>query len=59
MNPGFLRTPTIVPVNDIKVNSSLSGTTNTIAAQNVPSALNINVDVKTPSISMMYIIRAF
>ena len=59
MNPGFLRTPTIVPVNDIKVSSSLSGTANTIAAQNVPSALNINVDVKTPSISMMYIIRAF
>lgn len=59
MNPGFLRTPTVVPVNDIKINSSLSGTTNTIAAQNVPSALNINVDVKTPSISMMYIIRAF
>ena len=59
MNAGYLKCPTIVPVDDIKISSSLSGTANTIAAQNIPSALNINVDMKTPSLSMMYLIRAF
>ena len=59
MNPGYLKCPTIVPVDDIKISSSLSGTANTVAAQNIPSALNINVDMKTPSLSMMYLIRAF
>ncbi len=59
MNAGFLKTPTIVPVNDIKVTSSLAGNTNTVTPQNIPSALNITVDIKTPALSMMYIIRAF
>ena len=59
MNAGFLKAPTIVPVNNIKVTSDLAGNTNTIAAQNIPSALNITVDTKTPALSMMYIIRAF
>ena len=59
MNAGYLKAPTIVPVDDIKISSSLSGTANTVAAQNIPSALNINVDMKTPSLSMMYLIRAF
>ncbi len=59
MNAGFLKAPTIVPVNNIKVTSDLAGNTNTIAPQNIPSALNITVDVKTPALSMMYIIRAY
>lgn len=59
MNAGYLRPPTIVPVNDIQVDSTASGSPTTIAPQNLPSALNINVDVKTPSLSMLYIIRAF
>ena len=59
MNAGYLKCPTIVPVDDMKINSSLSGTANTVAAQNIPSALNINVDMKTPSLSMMYLIRAY
>lgn len=59
MNAGFLRPPTIVPVNNIQVDSTLSGTSTNVAAQNVPSALNINVDIKTPALSMMYLIRAY
>ena len=59
MNAGYLKAPTTIPVDNIKIQSSLSGTANTIAAQNIPSALNINVDMKTASLSMMYLIRAF
>lgn len=59
MNAGYLRPPTIVPVNDIQVDSTASGSPTTITPQNLPSALNINVDVKTPALSMLYIIRAF
>ena len=59
MNAGFLRPPTIVPVNNIQVDSALSGTSTNVAAQNVPSALNINIDIKTPALSMMYLIRAY
>ena len=59
MNAGFLRPPTIVPVNNLQIDSTLTGVATNIAAQNLPSALNINVDVKTPSLTMIYLIRAF
>ena len=59
MNAGFLKPPTIVAVNDIAIDSTLSGQPTAVAPQNLPSALNINVDVKTPAISMMYLIRAY
>ena len=61
MNAGFLRAPAIVPVDNIKIShtNSTTQTTNTITAQNIPSALNINMDLKTPALSMMYIIRAY
>ena len=57
MNAGFLRPPTIVPVNNLQIDSTLTGVATNIAAQNLPSALNINVDVKTPSLTMIYLIR--
>jgi len=59
MNAGFLKPPTIVAVDDIQIDSTLSGQPTTVAPQNLPSALNINVDVKTPAVSMMYLIRAY
>jgi len=59
MNAGFVKPPTIVSVNDIQIDSTLSGQPTTVSPQNLPSALNINVDVKTPAVSMMYLIRAY
>jgi hypothetical protein len=59
MNAGFLRPPTIVPVNNLQIDSTLTGVATNVAAQNLPAALNINVDVKTPSLTMIYLIRAF
>ena len=59
MNAGFVKPPTIVAVDDIKIDSTLSGQPTTVSPQNLPSALNINVDVKTPAVSMMYLIRAY
>ena len=54
-----LRPPTIVPVDNIQVQSNLTGAPTNVGVQNIPSALNINVDVKTPALSMMYLIRAY
>ena len=59
MNAGFVKPPTIVAVDNIEIDSTLSGQPTSVAPQNLPSALNINVDVKTPAISMMYLIRAY
>ena len=59
MNAGFVKPPTIVAVDNIEIDSTLSGQPTAVAPQNLPSALNINVDVKTPAISMMYLIRAY
>ena len=59
MNAGFVRPPTIVPVDDIQVQSNLTGQATNVGVQNIPSALNINVDIKTPALSMMYLIRAY
>lgn len=59
MNAGFLRPPTIVPVNNIQIDSNLTGNPTNVALQNLPGALNITVDVKTPSLSMIYLIRAY
>ena len=59
MNAGYVRPPTIVPVDTIQVQSNLTGSPTNIGVQNIPSALNINVDVKTPALSMMYLIRAY
>ena len=55
MNAGFLR-PTIVPVNNLQIDSTLTGVATNVAAQ-TPAALNINVDVKTPSLTMIYLIE--
>ena len=59
MNAGYVRPPTIVPVDNIQVQSNLTGAPTNVGVQNIPSALNINVDVKTPALSMMYLIRAY
>lgn len=59
MNAGFLRTPTIVPVDDIQIDSTLTGAATNVGIQNLPASLNINVDIKTPSLTMIYLIRAF
>ncbi len=59
MNAGFVRPPTIVPVDTIQVQSNLTGQATNVGVQNIPSALNINVDIKTPALSMMYLIRAY
>ena len=59
MNAGYVRPPTIVPVDTIQVQSNLTGSPTNIGVQNIPSALNINVDIKTPALSMMYLIRAY
>ena len=59
MNAGYVRPPTIVPVDNIQVQSNLTGSPTNVGVQNIPSALNINVDVKTPALSMMYLIRAY
>ena len=59
MNAGFVKPPTIVAVDNIETDSTLSGQPTSVAPQNLPSALNINVDVKTPAVSMMYLIRAY
>ena len=59
MNAGYVRPPTIVPVDNIQVQSNLTGAPTNVGVQNIPSELNINVDVKTPALSMMYLIRAY
>ena len=59
MNAGFVRPPTIVPVENIQVQSNLTGTPTNVGVQNIPSALNINVDIRTPALSMIYLIRAY
>jgi len=59
MNAGFVKPPTIVAVDNIEIDSTLSGQPTAVSPQNLPSALNINVDVKTPAVSMMYLIRAY
>jgi microcystin-dependent protein len=59
MNAGYLRPPTIVPIDNIQISSQLTGSATNVAIQNIPGALNITVDVKTPTLSMMYLIRAF
>ena len=59
MNAGYVRPPTIVPVDTIQIQSNLTGSPTNIGVQNIPSALNINVDIKTPALSMMYLIRAY
>ena len=59
MNAGYLRPPVIVPVDNVQVQSNLTGAPTNVGIQNIPSALNINVDVKTPALSMMYLIRAY
>ena len=59
MNAGFVKPPSIVPVDDIQIQSTLTGQPTNVGVQNIPSALNINVDIKTPALSMMYLIRAY
>ena len=59
MNAGYIRPPTIVPVENVQVQSNLTGAPTNVGIQNIPSALNINVDIKTPALSMMYLIRAY
>lgn len=59
MNAGFLRPPTIVPVSNIQIDSNLTGNPTNVGIQNLPGALNITVDVRTPALSMIYLIRAY
>ena len=59
MNAGYVSPPTIVPVDNIQIQSNLTGAPTNIGVQNIPSALNINVDVRTPALSMIYLIRAY
>lgn len=51
MTKGSLSTPTTILVNDIGTSSAIP--------LNVDTALSIQMDINTPSLTIMYIIRAF